>query len=266
MSDENKFFRWVWRFNALVLALLCLAGLASLTYNLLSGYFFASPADKPQGHFAPVSSAAEAANTYRLKSSGTVAFLKPDGGQDLELVFSLGNWEGAPNKYGLAHINSSSGYREPYNGNVLLVNSETGASHWLFSGFARNITGWDVVIDPTVKEPPVDVATSGPTVIEAGRIYGDYRAAKALVLKVIEKDSNKDGNLTEGDGLALYIWRPGDAAPAKFLDADLILSQSQIGKDRYTVSYESGGAAWIAIYSVPDFRLLIKKPLPKLPG
>jgi hypothetical protein len=265
MPEENRFFRWVWRFNAVVIALAVLGLLGIAAASFVVGYLHPWQNEKPEGHFTPVQNAAEAHNTYRLRSTGTIAFLKAGGGQEVDLVFSLGNWEGSPNEYGLQHINRSGSYREPYNANVLLVSTNAGEGHWLFSGIGRNILSWDAVVDPTAKDAP-EIASVEPQVVSARGLNGGFSAAKALVLKVVDKDTDKDGELTAKDGLSLYTWRLGEKTPVKLLDADLVTSQTQIGADRYAISYESKGAAFLAVYSVPDFKLVIKKSLPKLPG
>ena len=72
--------------------------------------------------------------------------------------------------------------------------------------------------------------------------------------------------LNDKDVVSFYIYCLGDKTAVKLLDTDLVLSQTQIGADRYAISYETKGAAWIAVYSIPDFKLVTKKPLPKLPG
>lgn len=264
MSDENKFFRFVWRFNALVIALLCLGAIVLVG---IAAFDFWIPRyiDKPQGHFAPVPKEAEAENTYRLKDSGSIGFMKPGGGQEVFLVFSLGDWEGAPNAYALSSVSSSGSMRFSNNANLLLVSTGTGKGQWLFHGVGRNIVNWDWLIDYQAKSP-VDVSPAGPQVISPNRLYGDRQAVEALVLKVIDQDTDKDGKLTDEDGLTLYaVSRLDGTEPVKLLDADLILSQTQIGKDRYVIGYETGGKAYIAVYSVPDFALVTKKPLPKLP-
>jgi hypothetical protein len=265
MSDENKFFRWIWRFNGVVLALLCFVTVAAIGYNVTSGWF-RNYGENPEGHFVPVPKDAEANNTYRLNSSGSIGFLKEDGSQEIDLVFTLGDWNGAPNVYGLQSVGSSgSRYRGPYYANILLENAETGAGRWLFQGYGRNILSWDTVVDPAKKDQAI-LASAEPVVVAAGGVHGDTNSVRVLVLKVIDKDTDGDGELTDKDRLTLYTWHLVDKAPEKLLDADLILSQSQIGADRYVITYETGRAAFIAVYSVPDFKLLTKKPLPKLPG
>lgn len=263
MSDENKFFRFVWRFNAIAIALAVLGILLLSGGALVYSLFTALPFEKPQGHFAPVPTAAEAKNTYRLLSAGSLAFLRPGGGQEVHLVFTLAEEDDPSNPYGLG--SSGRGYRESDKVNIMLEYTETGEGHWLFAGHERNILDWDALIDPLVTETPGAVSY-GPKVVPAATTYGDATAVRAIILKVVDKDTDADGKLTGKDRLALYTWHLGDKAPAKLLDADLILSQAQIGADRYVVSYETGRAAFIAIYSVPDFKLLTRKPLPKLPG
>lgn len=260
MPDENKFFRFVWRFNALAIALAVLATLGLLGYALVSS-FTRDYWVMPQGHFAPVPKGAEAKNTYRLRSSGSVAFVKNGGGEDVYLAYSLGAWEGEPNAYGLESVSRISKMREPDNSNLLLVNARTGAGVWLFKGLGRNILNWDKVIDPSVAE----AETGRPQILPAHEFFGDVRHVKAVVLKVVERDSNQDGDLTEDDGVSLYAWRLGDNAPVKILEASLLLGQNQIGADRYSIAYEVGDQAWLAVFSVPDFKLLSKTKLPKVP-
>ncbi len=268
MSEENRFFRWVWRFNAVVIALAVLGLVGIAAASLVWEYLRPWQPEKPVGHFAPVTSVAEARNTYRLRASGTIAFAKP-GAQQVDMVFSLGDWAGNPSEYGLQDVSSARRSREAYNANLLLVNSETGEGHWLFSGVGRNVESWDAVIDPGAKDP-VNVTPTGAQVIVASgatpRYFGDTQSVVAVILKVIEKDRNGDGSLDDKDGVSFYFYRLGDNAALKLLDVDLVLSQTQIGANRYAISYESKGAAFLAVFSVPDFKLVTRKPLPKLPS
>jgi len=267
MSDDNKFFRFVWRFNALVVAV---AGLGVFALVAFAGYIIATssfPHEKPEDHFTPVSSAAEAKNTYRLRSSGSLAFVKP-GAQEVDLVFWLNDWDENQNPHSLKNMSGLSRWHNAYDANLLLVNTETGEGRWLFSGFSRNIESWDTVIDRRAKNF-VDGSPTGPVVVAAGtpaRNVGDTQSVVAVVLKVIDKDTNGDGVLDDKDLVSLYTYRLGDQMAVKLLDTDLLLTQTQVGDDRYAVSYEAKGVAWFAVYSVPDFKLLTKKPLPKLPG
>lgn len=264
MIEENKFFRFLWRFNALAIALAVLAVLGSLGYGfvlmLTHDYW-----EKPQGHFAPAPKGAEAKNTYRLRTSGAIAF-KNGGGEDVYLVYSLGAWNGAPNVYSLASVSGVERAREPANANLLLMNAHTGAGKWLFNGLGRNIRSWEKVVDSAIAGNAVAEGFRNPGVQSSDELFGGAQYVKAVVLKVVERDTNHDNELTDDDGVSLYVWQGGNDAPVKILEATLVLDQAQIGAARYTISYELGDQAWLAIYSVPDFKLLSKTKLPKVPG
>ena len=258
MTDDNKFFRWVWRFNALVVAV---AGLGVLA---LVGFSFAAtlmrpPYDKPAGGFTPVPPAAEQNATYRIEeSSYGIGGITLVSGGVRERMLALRRWEGAPSSFGLANAiveRTSQSYvgREAVNAvNLLILNVETGDSHWMFAGYHRAIVTGEPVypVDPYITE-----ASQAPSIPPG-----------FMVLLVRDSDDNHDGKLDDKDRISLYAYRAGTPAPIKFLTADLIISTRQIGADKYMVVFEQGKSAFAAIYALDGFKLLSKKPLPKLQG
>jgi len=50
----------------------------------------------------------------------------------------------------------------------------------------------------------------------------------------------------------------------RLLAADLIVSGQQTSSDHYLVVYENGSSAIAATFSIPEFKLVAEKPLPKV--
>jgi len=249
MTDENKFFRYVWRFNAIALACVAIAAGGAIIFNLLNPWRPAEPT--PAGHFAPVPHGAEKGFTYRLESHGERRLV------EREELIALDRWNGSPQSYGLQEMRlTSASYIERLRSvNLLAIDQNTVESHWVFRGYDRAI-----ITDDTVY----DAVPSGPAVP-----WGPGAAlpsAIALVMTVVDSDTNKDGELTEKDRQSLYVYRPGATEAVRLLTADLIVSRQQSRNDRYLVVYENGSSAIAATYSVPDFKLIVEKQLPKVPN
>jgi hypothetical protein len=244
MTDENKFFRYLWRFNAVVLACAGIVVAGGMLYSILNQWRPAEPTP-PAGHFAPVPQSAEKEFTYRLQSSAERHVV----GQE-ELI-PLGRWNGSPETYSLGHISSGGYVEETRSPNVLAVNQVTVESHWIFKGYNRNIIANDLIYEAVPNPVPP--------------ITGQPASAIALVMTVVDADTNNDDELTEKDRKSLYVYRAGAMEAARLLTADLIVSRQQSGNDRYLVVYENGNSAVAATFSIPEFKLIAEKPLPKVP-
>jgi len=244
MSDDNRFFRSVWRFNAIVIALVALGSLAMV--GIGAWMQFGAPYDwkAPAGHFAPVPKTAEQKYTYRLAPEP----LDQLAGTH-EQLFVLRRWEGDPQEFGLADVKVSSSYRgiDIDDVNLLLVDDDTGDARWLFPGYERLIA----------SEQSID----GPNLIPGTQV----RTTVGLIIDAVDADTDKDGKLTERDRHTLYGYRLDTGRAVKIVSADLILGTRQIGTDRLVVTYEDGKAANVAIYSLSDFKLISQKPLPDVP-
>jgi len=264
MAEDNKFFRWVWRFNGLVIALGVIALVIGAGVVWLWSVFYPPKFDEPAGGFAPVPKDAEKNATYRIQElgygAGNVTFVS-EGMR--ERFLALRKWEGAPASHGLANaleLRTSSYYgRQGIDAvNLLIVNADSGESHWMFDGYNRAIASQEpIYANPTGAIVPGNRDTFGmdkPAVPPVG-----------AVLWVRDHDDNGDGKLDEKDATSLYVYRVGMSAPVKLLTVDLTISTSQEDSHKYMVVYERGKKAFVAIYAMPSFQLLSQKLLPKLP-
>jgi len=222
VQNAEKYFRYLWRFNAIAMAVIGFAVVIAFVANLLSP-LWSAPHSGPAGSFAPIPKSAEHGYTYELardavRLSGT-----------REELFVLKCWNGGPDARDV---------------NLLVVNDASAASRWLFRGTDRTILARDEVHASDVAD------------------FNAYSPVVAIVLTVADADTNKDDKLDGKDRRSLYFYRVGAASAVKFFTADRVLVAQQAGADRYLVIYENGDKAAAQLFSLLDFKPLSQSPLP----
>ena len=243
MSDENKFFRYVWRFNALALAALGIAGLFGiLAIGVAQIGFERNWA--PPGHFGVMPKDGEKGFAYALDSEP----VRLAGTQ--EEVFVLQRWKAGEGRTKLRRVLEGSSRYSDFGferANLLVVHADGGPSRWLFRDNDRAILSQDSVLvsEPVTGEPP-------PKAI-------------GLVVKTAGIKIDENGTMTLEGPQALYIYHVGGTEAVPFFSADVILDSRQFGADRYVVIYENGASTKLATYSIPDFKLISEQPLPNMP-
>jgi hypothetical protein len=233
VRDAEKYFRYLWRLNAILMAVIGFAVVIAFVANLFSPLWNA-PHSGLAGSYAPVPKSAEHGYTYGLARDA----IRLSGTR--EVVFVLKRWKGDPGGDGA----SSSGAQDA---NLLVVDDGNATSHWLFRGADRTILSRDEV-------HASDVAN-----------FNSFSPVVALVLTVLDADTNKDGKIDGKDRESLYFYRVGGASAVAFFTADHILAAQQVGSDRYLVIYENGNKAAAQLFSMIDFKPLSQRPLPDVP-
>lgn len=231
MSDESKFFRYLWRFLAIGLALVVLGTLAFIGLGLKL------PAG-PVGHHAPDAKKVERKWTYRIEGED----LATNWAQSRKL-FVLRRWSGEPREFGLSSYSGP----DAQDVNYLFVNGQTGASQWVFRGNNRLIVSND------------SITAGAPN-------FKGVSLSIAIVTTVVESDTDKDGELSTKDRKTLYGYHIGGVAPAKMLSADTILGARQIDDDKYLIAYMNGKALKAAVFSIADFKMVSERPIPNVPN
>ncbi|MDE2182755.1 MAG: hypothetical protein KGJ78_07010 [Alphaproteobacteria bacterium] len=253
MSDDNRFFRFIWRFNALALAVVALAGAVAAGHGLWSQFH----RDYgtwwwPQGNFAPVPKAAEKDFTYRLEADDySIGDVTLQGAGRHERLVPLKRWAGPPKVYGLQDQVRIAGDKQGVGAvNLLIIDGDTGASRWMFRGYQHLIVTEEALY-ATEPQAPIFSGAQMPPVT-------------GLLLSVVDKDTNGDGQLDGNDRVSLYAYRAG-GQPILLLTADTILTLHQIGSDRLLIVFENGRSATAATFSTADFKLISQAPLPNVP-
>jgi hypothetical protein len=157
VQNAEKYFRYLWRFNSVAMAVIAAAVMVAFVANLLSSLWTA-PHSGPAGSFAPVPKSAEHGHTYRLARDA----IRLSGTR--EEIFALKRWKSDSDAPDV---------------NLLVVDDSSAASHWLFRGTDRTILARDEVHASDIA----DVNAYSPVV--------------ALVLTVLDADKSQDGKARE---------------------------------------------------------------------
>jgi hypothetical protein len=229
MGENNRFFLWVWRFNAILLALLGAAlGLLIITnifplfptHNEHADNFLAAPQPPTENV------------SYDLYGSGTAL----EGTSD---VLSALQRSVEPSGENALRYSSGGRGRDMNTVNLLLVDGANATSHWLFKGVNRII--WTDSVDQ-LKTITESDAPKSPVV--------------ALVIEACPAHPDKSGTMKADGAETLYFYRIGADEAIKFFSADNIRSYVQIGPDRLLVMYQNGQSIGAATFSTRDFKLV----------
>lgn len=236
MTDDNRFFRWVWRFNALLVAAASCAYIANFAYT--NSYWFQHPESsvpelEPSGLYKPVASSQSLPGKYDI------------GNSDPEVVgntqlFVLVHHSGPEIEATNGAFSGEAGLQTV---NILAVDAETKQSRWLFKGRNR----WIVF-----KRPFSETATAGAP-------------ADAMAFEVIEEDTNKDGKVMPNDRHVFYVYSSSRHELIKLVTADSFRDIQRVGSDKLMITCYNGDKGSAVTFSLPDYKLLATIDLPVLP-
>jgi hypothetical protein len=230
MSDENKFFRFVWRVNALVLLLALVGGGGWAAWQ---SYKLAHEA-RTDILFMPEQKGPSAFSLQAADPSGVFSSGMPE-----RLYYLVENDTGAQD-----HATTR---------NILALNDKAKTSHWLFAQGKRAILDESMVYKFAKRTADA----------EEGGGYG----FAALAIVVVENDTNRDGRFDAKDRQSLYITRLDGKAPVKLLTADRIVLETAIFQQNVQrLIAQDDGKSFEITYSVPDLEVVAKIPLPGLPN
>jgi len=201
MSDDNRFFRWLGRVNAMLFFLAAAGVIVFVGANALIW--------GPMSHDAPTGAETKSGgDTYSFGgtigmssvATGTASITRLDGTDEGVMVLQ----RGGSNPYGLVSRSRSRSRFETSDVNFLLVDLKTMKNRWLFEGVKRDI-GEVLEVRSSV---PVPQNSPDPVT--------------ALLMPVAAADTDGDGKITRADGNALYVYRVGSAKAVKLFDAKAI--------------------------------------------
>jgi hypothetical protein len=238
MGDSNRFFLWLWRFNALFLALLGVFLAIFIGANFLQSF---PVHNDPVDNFLAAPQAPTEDVSYDLNGSGTAL-------EGTSVVLFTLQRSAVPSAENTLRVSSGGRGRDVNTVNLLVVDGANASSHWLFKGLDRIVSADSVDQLKTVTESDAPKSPVVALVIEAFAARPD----KAGILKAYGPDT-------------LYFYRLGADEAVKFFSAPNIRSIIQIGADRILVLYENGHAMSAATFSTKDFKLVGQSPVPPVP-
>lgn len=229
--DPNWFFRWIWRLNALALALVLMAAGIGLALPFLSWQIRpvverAVDATKPAQQQAP---------KYRL------AFDYVRQGRS-QIVLTLGHVVEPERGFGSGSF-SKDGYDSRV-ANYLFVDPATGATRWLFPTHGQMIASTDYLTDQTAR-----------AAILPGESPGVLRAVMYDVVPNAEQPKDKWT-------YQVFLSAPDGSTLTKVLDdLDEQAEAVQLDVDSVVIAYKSKGRSMIARFSLVDLKPSMQKDM-----
>lgn len=234
MPDESRFFRFVWRFNALLLLAALLLAAIFLAISIGSDVYFSRSSNERLAEFQR---RWEPKTSYSLDPADATGMLDSANSERLFVLTERRTNPTNPQ----ADVSMAR--------NLLVVDEKAGASHWLFGHGERAILDNMWVYD-----------------FAHGEGHGFATHVVGLAMVVADADSNHDERIDEGDRQTLFFYRLDGKDPVKILSADKIQmepSNWQTAKLRFF--YQDGKAAFAVSYSLPDLAVASKIPVSDLP-
>jgi len=242
MGETNRFFIWLWRFNAVLIALLGAVVAAFVAFAASENFVSIPKHNSPADNFLAAPQPPKENISYELNDAGT----NLEGTN--EVVFNLQRSSG-PTPGSALRFSSDGGRSENVvTVNLLVVDGASGTSHWLFKGVDRII--WTGSADQ-LKTVTASDAPKSPVV--------------ALIIEALAAKPDKNGTLATDGPDTLYYYRTGSNEAVKFFSVDNIRSIDQLDADRLLVMYGNGRLINAAVFSTRDFKLVSQSAVPSVP-
>jgi hypothetical protein len=232
VNDNSKFFRYVWRFNAIVIA-------GGAVLCILLGSFAAIKILKSETRARHVTNLINLGDQTKVKDELVVGYPRMIAGTD---------YAKAPlyrtQSYDISYYSKNSAGNDV---NYLFLNSRTGESKWLMPTAAQLFISHEVLLEKLNKVTE-----------EKNKVIG-------IVYTVVEKDTNGDSRLTEKDKIVVSHSSPDGSEYKKLVEGiDRIHGIDQIADDRMIIFYERNKETMSEIYELPSMKKVSQNAIPKI--
>ncbi len=236
MTDENRFFKFVWRFNGIVLMIV---GVAAICAMIVSVYALRDEIGRG-GNRRNTATINERVSSKDHWSLGTLT--KIDG-TDFSMIPLLSDQDHAKSSSG-EFSGSSSGPGNCVN-NMLFINIVNNNSKWLFN------TNKYIILNSEL--------------ISEYESCQNNRIVRAVLYVVVRKDTNGDKKISYDDKMDIAVSTcGGDDYKEIVTGIDNFIGHQAIDKDKLFIAYKKQGAGHSAIVSLGDFSLINQKSFPAL--
>lgn len=229
MQDNNRFFQFIWRVNALaIVGVAMLAGVLGI-YAVYS-VFKTETRDREVTDLLAVNPDVPQQDEVRLGYPTMIP-----GTQFVRIQLFR------EQKTDLTYYSKSSGDNTV---NELFVNSTTGQSKWLFAGTDRIILNQVQTLSQLKSDQPV---------------------ATSILYSLVDRDTNGDARLSAQDFTSIGYTSPDAAAYTPLLDnIQKLYAVEQVADDKVMVLYVRNGESRMTTYGLPNYSVVIDQILPKL--
>ncbi|BDX07519.1 hypothetical protein [Planctobacterium marinum] len=226
--EENNFFKLVWRFNGLLIAV---AGMLAIALLLFAAYqiFKDVTRDHNTHNIVNIEKSAEVEESWRL---GHVTHLSGHKA----LMIPLHSDQNFDRGYFSKSSNSTRNY--------LFINTETNSNEWLFDHT-------NYLIESTEQLRMGDYNSKDPVL--------------AILYSLVKLDSNSDNRLTPGDLTTVAISRPDGSGYKEILtDVAQVLGSTLLSENELFIIYQMNGKSLSSTLKLNSFELANTKELPKV--
>jgi hypothetical protein len=227
--EENKFFRYIWRINGLILLV---AGIMAIGVLAFAGY-------KIYGE------------TTRDRSTRNIVNIQEDS--EIKEKWLLGYMEDIQGtSYVMVPLNSDQNYAQSYYSkssssarNYLFINSKNNEQHWLFKNNKYLI--------------------ADKTMLSEQGYRNEERNIRAILYQVIKKDTDNDNRLTSKDLKTISISGPNGSGYKELIQGvDVFVGQRTVDENTLLIVYQKQGVGYSANVSLSELAISNEQELPKI--
>ncbi|WP_321530691.1 hypothetical protein [uncultured Desulfuromonas sp.] len=227
--EENKFFRYIWRINGLILLV---AGVMAIGVLAFAGYQIY-------------------AKTTRDRNTRNIVNIQEDS--ELKEEWRLGYMADIQGtSYVMVPLNSDQSYAQSYYSkssssarNYLFINSKNNEQHWLLKSNKYLIADM--------------------TMLSEHGYGGEERNIRAILYQVIKKDTDKDSRLTNKDLKTISISRSDGRGYKELIQGvDVFVGQRTVDENTLLIVYQKQGVGYSANVSLSKLAISNEQELPKV--
>jgi len=227
--EENKFFRYIWRINGLILLV---AGVMAIGVLAFAGYKIY-------------------AKTTRDRSTRNIVNIQEDS--ELKEEWRLGYMADIQGtSYVMVPLNSDQSYAQSYYSkssssarNYLFINSKNNEQHWLLKNNKYLIADMAMLSEYGYRN--------------------EERNIRAILYQVIKKDTDKDGRLTNKDLKTISISRSNGSEYKELIQGvDVFVGQRTVDENTLLIVYQKQGVGYSANVSLSELAISNEQELPKV--
>jgi len=231
-QSENKFFKYIWRFNALVIA-----GAAVLCILIFS--FAAIKIFMDETRERHVTNVVNVGENAKVNEEFVLGYPDTMAGTDYVRTPLYRD-----QSYDMSYYLKSSGGDEV---NYLFLNASNNESKWLLESTNQLFIS-DTVLSDKLKNLPAET-----------------NKAVGIVYSLVEKDSDGDGRLTNKDAITISTSSTDGTQYRKLIEGiDRLYSVKQITDDKVLVLYQKNKETVSELYSIPSMKQLSRHNIPQV--
>jgi hypothetical protein len=229
IMQESKFFKYVWRFNGIVL-MIC--GILAIVILIFAGYsiYLKTTRDINTVNIVNIKQGVE------IKEEWQLGYMSEVQGTPYVMIPLYSNQNYATSSYD----KSTSSVR-----NYLFINSKDNKQNWLFDNNKHMIISTDMLLE--YKRDTKEQNT------------------RAILYRAIKKDTDNDGLLTRQDLESISISLP-DGSKYKELvqDIDMFIGYRTVDENILLIVYQKEGVGYSANINLSTFTISNEQELPKV--